>query len=94
MAETAGSLNDFTVRKQKVSGFSRKQQYVEVFYYQLMHKRIVLKTTLNFNVKLKLFLRLFNCATVGEKKTSIIIKVHGMNVKTKQQYVSLFVFLP
>jgi len=31
MAETADSLSDFTVRKQKVAGFSKKQQYVEVF---------------------------------------------------------------
>jgi len=27
---------------------------------------------------LKLFLRLSNCASVGEKKTLIIIKMHGM----------------
>jgi len=34
----------------------------------------------NFNANLKLFLRLSNCASVGEK-TLIIIKMHGMYVK-------------
>ena len=34
----------------------------------------------NFNVNLKLFLRLFNCASVGEK-TLTIINMHGMYVK-------------
>jgi hypothetical protein len=34
----------------------------------------------NFNAKLKFFLRLSNCASVGEK-TLIIIKMHGMYVK-------------
>jgi len=33
-----------------------------------MHKRIVLKTILKFNVNLKLLLRLFNCEPVGGKK--------------------------
>jgi hypothetical protein len=34
----------------------------------------------NFNADLKLFLRLSNCASVGEK-TLIIIKMHGVYVK-------------
>jgi hypothetical protein len=35
---------------------------------------------INFNVNLKLFLRLSNCALFGEK-TLILIKMHGLYVK-------------
>ena len=42
----------------------------------------------NFNVNLKLFLSLFNCASVGEK-TLIIIKMHGMYVKKKFYSVTI-----
>jgi len=80
MAETADSLSDVTVRKQKVSGFSQKQQFVNFFYYQQMHKRIFLRKSLNFDVNLNLCLRLLSCAPVGKKKL-IIVKMHGMNVK-------------
>jgi hypothetical protein len=45
----------------------------------------------NFNAKLILFLRLSNCASVGEK-TLIIIKMHGMHMKITH-FNSLF-FLP
>jgi hypothetical protein len=35
----------------------------------------------HFNANLKLFLKLSNCAAVGEEKTLIIIKMHGMYVE-------------
>jgi len=46
----------------------------------ISHQNMQELFSVNFNANLKLFLRLYNCASVGEKNL-IIIKMHGMYVK-------------
>jgi hypothetical protein len=50
------------------------------------HRNMYELFNVNFNANLKLLLRLSNCASVGEKKMLIIIKMHGsMYVKISRQ---------
>ena len=48
MAETADSLSDVTVRKQKVSGFSQKQQFVNFFLLPTDAQENILKKNSKF----------------------------------------------
>jgi len=53
----------------------------------VLHRNMYELFNINFNANLKLFLRLSNCASVGEK-TLILIKMHGMYVKNIDIYIS------
>jgi CRISPR/Cas system-associated endoribonuclease Cas2 len=62
------------IRKYK----NKRCYHVNYSYYHLIVASYIFNV--NFNANLKLFLRLSNCASVGEKNL-IIVKMHGVYVR-------------